>query len=198
MNKTVYELNTIDQIKGDDLIPVYDLSEAGAEKLKKVRVENLFWEYDSIVNTTSGTQITLTTSIPSGANTVEVIMNGVSTGTNNQPPIIRLGDAGGVEPTGYVCVVRGPTGETSVTDGFYTFRTNAWNASDILSGRFRLTRWDNSLNLWLSDGLAQDSSNLSVSSGRKTLTQELTTVVITTPGGAASFDLGSARVRWMG
>lgn len=197
MNKTVYELSPLDIPKGEDLIPVYDVSDGGPENLKKVRVNNLFWEYDSIVNTTSGTSITLTTSIPSGCVAIEVILNGVSTSTNSQPPIIRLGDAGGVEPTGYTGVVRGPTGEGSVTDGFYTFRTNAWNAADILSGRMRLTRWDISQHLWFADSICNDLANLSTFSGRKTTSQVMTSIFLTTPNGIATFDLGSARVRYM-
>jgi len=154
------------------------------------------WTYDSIVNTTSGTSISLTSSIPSDAVEVEVLMNGVSTNANSQPPVIRLGDAGGVELTGYSGVVRGPNGESSVTDGFYTFRVNAWNAADILTGRFRLTRWDSSLNLWICDGLSNDLANLSSFSGKKTTSQSLTSIFISTPGGTAAFDLGSARVRY--
>jgi len=154
------------------------------------------WTYTTIVSTTSGTSITVTTSIPSDAMEVEVMLNGVSTNTSSQPPVIRLGDAGGVELTGYTGVVRGPNGESAVTDGFYTFRVNAWNAADIVSGRFRLTRWDPNLHLWMADGISNIISKLSTFSGRKTTSQSLTTISLSTPSGVATFDLGSVRVRY--
>ena len=48
------------------------------------------WIYTSTVNTTSGTAITVTSGIPSTAVQIEVLLNGVSTSSNNQPPIINL------------------------------------------------------------------------------------------------------------
>jgi len=154
------------------------------------------WTYTSITATTSGTSVTLTTAIPTDALEIEVLFNGVSTNTASQPPIVRLGDAGGVETTGYTGSVRGPTGETTVTDGLYPFRTTAWAAADVLTGRMRLSRWDPSLHQWLADGLSQDGSNLSTFSGSKTTSEVLTTITLTTPGGTATFDAGSARVRY--
>jgi hypothetical protein len=189
-------LNYDDLLEGaqDGTSSVYLSVRNLADKILKEATK--IWTYDSILNTTAGTSITLSNSIPSTALEIEVLLNGVSTSINSQPPIIRLGDAGGVENTGYIGVVRGPTGENAVTDGFYTFRTNAWNAGDILSGRFRLTRWDPSLYLWFADGLSQDQANISSFSGRKTTSEVLTTIILTTPGGTATFDLGSARVRY--
>jgi hypothetical protein len=154
------------------------------------------WTYDSIIATTAGSSITLSSSIPTTALEIEILINGISTNTTGQPPIVRLGDAGGTETTGYTGVVRGPTGETSVTDGFYFFRNNAWNASDLLSGRMRLTRWDPNLHLWIADSLANDQSQSSTYTGRKTTSEVLTTIVLSTPGGVATFDAGSARVRY--
>jgi hypothetical protein len=154
------------------------------------------WTYTTITATTSGTSVTLTSAIPSDALEIEVLFNGVSTNTASQPPIVRLGDAGGVETTGYTGVVRGPTGSSAVTDGLYPFRTNAWAAADLLDGRMRLTRWDSSLHTWLADGLSNDQASLSVFTGKKTTSEVLTTIVLTTPGGTATFDAGSARVRY--
>jgi hypothetical protein len=155
------------------------------------------WIYTSIVNTTSGTAITLTSGIPSNSVEIEVFFNGVSTNTASQPPIIRLGDAGGVETTGYIGSVRGPTGVTGVTNGFYTLRPQAFAAADLVRGRMRLSRWDPSLHLWIADGTSNDAADWSSFSGQKTLTPgPLTTIQITTPGGTATFDAGSARVRY--
>jgi len=154
------------------------------------------WIYSTIQNTTSGTIVTLISNIPDNVASIEILLSGVSTNTNSQPPIIRLGDAGGVETTGYTGVVRGPTGETAVTNGIYPFRTNAWASTDLLDCRIRLTRWDQNLNTWLIDSIANDQAQLSSFSGKKTLSEALTTIVITTPGGTATFDAGQARVRY--
>lgn len=155
------------------------------------------WAYTPIIPL-SGTSVTLTTSIPSGAKSVEVLFKGVSTSVDNQPPIVRLGDAGGIETTGYQGVVRGPTGETPVTDGLYTFRTDSSSASDILEGRMILTRWnvDPASYYWFVDGIFNNNNNVSVFSGSKSTSEQMTTILITTPGGAATFDAGSARVRY--
>jgi len=166
------------------------------EAAVKEYVDSKAWTYLAPVNTTSGTSVTLAAAIPSDALDIEVLFNGVSTNTANQPPIVRLGDAGGVETSGYTGSVRGPTGETTVTDGLYPFRTSAWAAADVLTGRMRLTRWDPSLHQWLADGLSQDGTNLSTFSGSKTTSEVLTTITLTTPGGTATFDAGSARVRY--
>jgi hypothetical protein len=40
-NKEVNELTEIDEIKNTDLVPVYDVDEAGVEKLKKAKAEHL-------------------------------------------------------------------------------------------------------------------------------------------------------------
>lgn len=155
------------------------------------------WIYAGIVNTTSGTSVTLTSGIPSTATQIEILFNGVSTNTAAQPPIVRLGDAGGIETTGYSGVVRGPSGETFVTNGLYTLRTNAYIASDLISGVMRLSRWDSSLHLWLADAIVNDgAADWSSFSGRKTTSEVMTTIALTTPGGTATFDAGSARVRY--
>jgi len=172
------------------------VSAASVEADNQLRNE-FDWTYTSIVDTNTGaTSYTLTSSIPNNAKAVEVLMLGVSTNTNSQPPIVRLGDAGGVETTGYAGVVRGPTGETAVSNGFYPFRTNAWNAADLLDCRIRLTRWDENLNTWFADSLANDGAQLSTFSGKKTTSEVMTTIQLTTPGGTATFDAGQARVRY--
>ena len=162
------------------------------EQAVKGYVDAHGWVYTSIIPTTSGTAITLTSSIPSDAVDVEIIFNAVSTSANSQPPILRLGDAGGVETTGYTGLVEG----TSVTDGFYTLKTNTWGASDVLTGRIRLIRTHTSVNTWVAESRCNNGSVNSLYSGIKTTSQVMTTIQITTPGGSATFDAGSATVRY--
>ena len=61
----------------------------------------------------------------------------------------------------------------------------------------RLTRWDRSQYLWYADGIFNDGvADWSSFSGRKTTSQVMDRISLTTPGGVATFDAGSARVRW--
>ena len=162
------------------------------EQAVKTYVDAQGWTYTNITATTSGTAITLTSSIPSTAEDIEVIFNGVSTSSNGQPPILRLGDAGGIEPTGYSGVVEG----ASVTDGFYTVKTTGWAATDLFTGRMRIIRTHPSVNTWVAESRGNNGSSNNLYSGVKTTSQVLTTVQLTTPGGAATFDAGSITVRY--
>lgn len=171
---------------------------------KYVSVNNILelatkaWTYTTIVNTTSGTSLTLTSALPTTALEVEVILNGVSTNTASQPPIIRLGDAGGVETTGYLGVVRTAGSATSVTNGFYLFRAANYVAADLIHGVLRMIRWDPTLFVWKANGFSNSTSSLALGrfSGTKTTSQVTSSITLTTPGGAATFDAGSARVRY--
>lgn len=195
MASRIDQLNTPSfPLSGGELI---EMSQYGVSvKVPFFKVRQNLWKYEDIVATTSGNTLTLTANIPSGAVEIEVMFNGVSTAASSQPPVIRLGDAGGIETTGYAGVVRGPTGETLVTTDFRPFRANAWGAADVLNGVMRLTRWDLSLNKWYAESLCIDGSNLSMFSGYKSTSQVLTSIFISTPGAATAFDAGSARVRW--
>jgi len=166
----------------------------------KIRVRRLeggeMWTYGSIVTLTSGTAHLLASGLPSGLKEIEILLNGVSTNTANQPPVIRLGDAGGIETTGYTSIARVGANTSAQTAYFQFFRATDFAAAEALSGVMRLARWDSSLHLWLMTCLATEAAQISHSTGRKTLSEELTQIQITTPGGAATFDLGSARVRY--
>jgi len=155
------------------------------------------WTYTSIVSTTSGTAITITSSIPSTSKEIEIMLNGVSTNTGSQPPMIQLGDAGGFETSGYIGVIHGTAGGQFVTDAFRTIRSGDFAAGDSVQGVMKLSRWDVDLFKWYADGMFTDGV---ASSGRfvgtKTTSQVLTSIRLTTPGGTATFDAGSVRIRY--
>lgn len=159
------------------------------------------WTYGAQTATTSGTTVELSTAIPSWATEVEILLSGVSTGTANQPPLVQLGDAGGYETTSYVASVAviesTNTGETDVTNGFQVARAAEYAAADLISGVVRLTRWDPSEHLWLAQShVTASGAEMHFSVGSKTLSEVLTSIRLNTPGGAASFDAGEARVRY--
>lgn len=159
------------------------------------------WNYSAQTATTSGTSVELTTAIPSWATEIEVMLSGVSTDAVNQPALIQLGDAGGYETTSYVASVAvietTNCGETNITAGFQTARAGEYAAADELTGVVRLSRWDASEHLWLAHGVITASgSEIHFLSGSKTLSDALTSIQLTTPGGTAAFDAGEARVRY--
>lgn len=168
------------------------------EKAVKTYVDSKGWNYESIVATTSGTSITLASSLPDDITEIEVILNGISTSANQANPIIRLGDAGGVETTGYLGGIATRSGSSGVTDGYYCFRPNDFQETDEICGTMHLRRWDPSLHQWMASGIFDDNGDGDVSyySGKKTTSGVLTTIVLTTSGGTATFDAGSARVRY--
>lgn len=159
------------------------------------------WTYGSQVATTSGTTVELSAAIPSWVTEVEILLNGVSTNTINQPPLIQLGDAGGYETASYVAGVAvieaTNAGETDITAGFEVARASDYAATDEIHGVVRLTRWDAAEHLWLASGIITASgAEMHFLSGSKTLSDALTSIRLNTPGGAATFDAGEARIRY--
>lgn len=142
--------------------------------------------------TTSGTYKDFT--IAAGAKQVTLSISGFSTnGTSNY--LVQLGDAGGIEATGYAAgcsSLSTGVGTTSFTTGFGI--TNGSGAGNIHQGSLVLTVVDSSTNTWIAQGTSvnTDSTRTYVSSGSKSLSGELTTVRITTVNGTDTLDGGKA------
>jgi hypothetical protein len=149
------------------------------------------------VASTSGTAIDFT-SIPSWAKRVTVMFNGVSTGGTSLPQV-QLGNAGGIETTGYVCFA-GLIAAASVVGASYTsgFVSNLNNASNNLSGTMVLTFLGS--NIWTATySLGSPGSiALSLGGGSKTLSGILDRVRITTVNGTDTFDAGSINILYEG
>ena len=159
------------------------------------------WTYGSQTATTSGTSVTLADDVDfSAATEIEIIFNGVSTTGASQPPIVRIGPTGGVVSSGYVgktaIIAATSAGHTAVTDGFYAARAGNYAAADTVQGVMRLTRWDTSEHYWMAEIHSNMNSGKHFYCGEVTLAGALTDIVLTTPGGSATFDLGEARYRY--
>ena len=137
------------------------------------------------VAASSGTAV-LFTGIPSWVKRITVMFNEVSlSGTNNI--LVQIGDAGGVETTGYVSSSTGTTGASgstsSSTSGFIVSSTLA---SYINSGALVLTLIGS--NLWIASGSGKLATSACwFSGGSKTLSDTLTQLNITVTG-ANTFD----------
>ena len=99
------------------------------------------------VASTSGTSIDFT-SIPSGTKRITISYSGVST-SGTSKPIVQLGDAGGVETSGYLGAgFRNGATVANLTDGFGVH--SDWSSSVIFHGITILTLLDSSTFTWSS------------------------------------------------
>lgn len=159
------------------------------------------WTYAAQTATTSGATVELATAIPDTAKEIEIILVGVSTGTNAQPPLVQLGDSGGYETSGYASITTLIAGancnEDAHTDGFEAARPTTFVAADTITGVLRLHRWDAAEHLWIAAGQFTNDGGYHCSVvGSKTTSAALDRIRLTTTGGAATFDAGEARVRY--
>lgn len=145
---------------------------------------------------TSGTSIDFT-SIPSWVKRITVMFNAVS--TNGSSIIqVQLGDAGGVETTGYASLISsyGAASTSNSTTGILANTTG--NAGYVLTGIMTIAYMGS--NLWVASiATATDPSPgnySSIGAGRKTLSDTLDRVRITTVNGTDTFDAGSINIMY--
>ena len=156
------------------------------------------WDYEAEVLTTSGTALTIASGIPAGVQEIEIMLEDVSTDSNNQQWEIRLGDAGGIESSGYTSAADASGGSfTSETNGFLLNSNSNIDAANQCDGNYRLIRY-NSANSqkWHIRGLLFVVSVLYQMVGWKELSGDLTQIQLTTANGTSDFDNGRARVRY--
>jgi hypothetical protein len=145
---------------------------------------------------TSGTSIDFT-GIPAWVERITVMFNGVS--TNGSSTIrLQLGDAGGIETTGYAgtCTQIGSTVSTAYsTSGFDS--TGDTSSTQTRNGQFMFALLGS--NTWSLIGAYNISSAFQyLFCGTKTLSDTLTQVRITTVNGTDTFDAGSVNIIYEG
>jgi hypothetical protein len=178
-----------------DYVATYDASAGGLKKVLLGRVGA--WTYLAEQASTSGTSIDFT-GIPSWATEVEVMFVGVSTnGTSDW--IMQIGDAGGIETTGYLGAANhlGAANTVSNYTAGYGLNPSA-TAGSIVHGSIKLSLEDSSDNTWVATGnLARsDGAAVIAMAGSKPLSATFTQLRITTAGGANTFDAGVIRARY--
>lgn len=150
------------------------------------------------VATTSGASIELTRILQDDVVVIDLVFFDVSTDTNSQPPLVQLGDSGGIETTGYASVVSAlatGTGGQTHTDGFRSIRTANYTAGENVRGAMTLTRWDPAENLWIADGNSTEGTISCVVTGSKTTSGVADRVALSTPDGTTPvFDNGEVRL----
>lgn len=148
---------------------------------------------------TSGTTITFTSVVPSGAKRIIIHFKGVST-NGSSDILVRIGTGGGLDTTGYVSAAAGgaasPAG-TSSTVGFIL--TNGANsASHIYSGNIVLCLEKASSNTWTeSHSLGRTGTAGAVcGGGYLDASGTVDTVRIMTANGTDTFDAGNINISW--
>lgn len=143
------------------------------------------------VATTSGTSVTLSTSIPATAKRITLTFNGVSlSGTDAM--LIQLGDAGGFETSGYLgSAVQISTGFTQVTAASTGFGILTDNAGQILYGSVTLSVENSSLFFWTASGVLSTNGGVAFPvSGFKNTSAVMDRIRVASSG-SNTFDAGA-------
>ena len=149
------------------------------------------------VATTSGTSIDFT-GIPAGVKQIVISFNGVSTNGTSEKSI-QLGDAGGIETSGYNCTsMRLEGAGISPTSSSGGFEINSVLIGDTIIGSVILTLENSSSNTWAITGvLGHTSASQFTLAGRKPLSAVLDRVRLTTAGGVNTFDAGEINIAYI-
>jgi hypothetical protein len=151
--------------------------------------------------TASGTSVDFT-SIPSWVKRITVMFDIIST-NGTAVILVQLGDSGGVETTGYDTNAAGVgnagaigSAGSNFTTGFALTPTNA--AASQYHGNIVFNNITG--NTWVSSGVLVNNSTGAVmfNSGKKTLSDTLTQVRITTVNGTDAFDAGTINIMYEG
>lgn len=140
--------------------------------------------------------------IPSWVKKITVMLDEVST-NGNSVPLIRLGDSGGIETTGYTSkcvytntVLSDSTRSGSSTDGI-RLTADAHTQGYELSGNIQINNISG--NNWVISGnFLADTSAVMTTVGRKALSATLDRIRLTTTGGANTFDNGVVNIIYEG
>jgi len=143
---------------------------------------------------TSGTSIDFT-GIPSWVKRITVMFDQIS-GSGASELLIRLGDSGGFETSGYLTASSifgvSSVATTQFTAGFGI--TLGGTTAKIWQGAIRFTKLTS--NVWVAEGSLgrSDAVNVATIAGSKTLSAELTGIRITHANGTDTFDNGTVNV----
>lgn len=167
---------------------------AGAGAFRKVTRANLIASTLATEQaTTSGTAFDFT-GIDPAARKIDVLFNEVSLSGSDQLSV-QIGDAGGIETTGYVSTAASANNgaATDVVSSTSSFVVYSGASTRVVSGILTLARV-NSSHLWVASGAFKlSTANGTVSAGSKTLSAALDRVRVTRDG-TNTFDAGSVNI----
>jgi hypothetical protein len=155
--------------------------------------------YDSLQTgtavTASSTSVNFT-GIPSWVKRITVMFQGVSTNGTSKV-IVQLGDAGGVETSGYLgsaVFADFSSAATNFSSGFIA--EEGANAAAVRQGVMTLSLINSATFAWgfVGNMGRSDTTVITVSAGTKALSETLTQVRITTVNGTDTFDAGTINI----
>lgn len=154
--------------------------------------------YLSPLVTLSGANVDFT-DIPATARRVTVMLSGLSS-NSTVVPLLQLGDAGGIEATGYVgssTVVAANDNTSAAQHTTGAGLSSTYATTIIVSGSISINLMDATTNMWVITGvLGRNDTAATHNIGyTKSLSATLTQVRLAA-GAASSFDAGSATVSW--
>jgi hypothetical protein len=181
-------------ITNTDYVLTYD---ASASDVKKVLAGRLTTPTNGVgVSSTSGTAVNFT-SIPAWAKKITLSFAGVSiSGTNDI--LIRLGDSGGLEATGYLSSSSlSGTSSVATINSTTDFRVTSGANAAIWHGSVTFTLLDSGTNHWVASGAfaRSDAERVLSVAGSKALSGALDRVGVL-PSGADTFDAGSINIQY--
>ena len=177
-----------------DYVHTYDASATG---LKKVLLGRAAAPTQGTAQaSTSGTAVNFT-GIPSWAKRITLSFAGVSL-SGSDDILIRLGDSGGLENTGYLSA-SSLAGESSIVSGNYSnsFGITAGAGAAVWHGSVTFTLIDAATNTWAASGTfaRSDTPRLLSIAGSKALSATLDRVGVL-PAGSNTFDAGSINIQY--
>ena len=147
------------------------------------------------VASTSGTAIDFT-GIPSWVKRITVMFNGVSTNSTSNL-LVQIGDAGGVETSGYQSVASDRSDETQSAAGFIV--SSGYLAATLIDGVMTMHIMNSSSNMWAQSGVVSGRDVRTFQfAGTKSLSDTLTQIRITTVNGTDTFDAGTINISYEG
>ena len=178
------------------------LTSAGAGAQPAFETLSTGWTLGTEQATTSGTAFTFG-SIPAGVKHIVVNFVGVSQGSANSRLIVRIGDAGGIETSGYLSTgvqlhLATVSGHGRITDAFNVSALSDFDAAKTVDGAAEFFLEDSSAFKWVMQSYlgCSDQDQSYLSAGSKSLSAELTQLVVTTAGGS-TFDAGAVNIMYM-
>jgi hypothetical protein len=147
------------------------------------------------VAATSGTSIDFT-GIPADTKWIKLSLAGVSMNASFNP-LVRVGDAGGVEATGYVSGTSDTGGHNAFTDGFNLHRASP-TATWAFSGSIEFVLLDATSNTWVGYGQfwVEGDVKTEIVTGYKATTAVLDRVRLTSATGTPTFDGGTVNIQY--
>lgn len=175
-----------------DVLPIVDNSATQTKKILVSEMSSALCVIGTPVATTSGTQVTIASGIPSWAKRIIICLAGVSTSGTNYLTLSPSSIGGGIS---------GASGTRSaeISNVFFFPITQVNIAARSYSGAVTFTKEKLSAETWAMRGIiAQDSgaAGIHYSAGRTVSGQQLSSIFLGTNGGVDTFDAGEVNIQY--